>query len=61
VSAPGSDDLFFESAGRCQTPEELESSIALAGTIKALLANLGERLTDDVQPDSFSIERRPGD
>lgn len=55
-----SSDPFLERARRHQTPEDLAAAHALAAGIKALLAGLDERLSDDVQPDSLVPDRTHG-
>ena len=53
-------DSFLESARRHQTPDELAAAQTLAAGVKALLARLEDRLSDDVQPDSFRPDRTRG-
>ena len=55
-----SSEPFLESARRHQTPDEIAAAHALAAEIKSLLAGLDERLSDDVQPDSFIPDRTRG-
>ena len=53
-------ESFLESARRHLTPDELAAAQTLAAGVNALLARLDERLSDDVQPDSFLPDRTRG-